>query len=70
MPLRSLGFADLSRLGTQVATTSGHLCPPSADRCGRQRHCALGTFFVIGIYSRLRIGIVRALCKLCNTADT
>jgi len=37
MPLRSLGFADLSRLGTQVATTSGHTCPYLAGKRDIQR---------------------------------
>lgn len=48
MPLQSLGFAGLCRLGSQVATTSGHKRPCSAERCDRQRHCAIRTFFVIG----------------------
>ena len=37
MLLRSLGFADLSRLGTQVATTSGHTCPYLAGKRDIQR---------------------------------
>jgi len=49
MPLRSFGFTELSRPGTQVATTSGQRCPSSAQRCDRQFGSAIRTFFVMAV---------------------
>jgi len=70
MSLRSFVFADVSRLGTQVATTSGHTCPYLAGKRDIQRPRATRMSLLSAFIRDCRIGIVRAICKLCNTADT
>ncbi len=70
MTFQNLSFADFPRLSVQLATTSGHRCPSLAESRDRQRRSAIRSFFVIGSYSRLSIGIVRALLRLCEPADT